>query len=203
MGHFNNVIETLLKDLQQKGLQKVAKDMKIPVNEGSISFTMLGDSFRLTENGVTKNKEEPDEVESLVILNAALSPGDSGVLPEWRSYEKFVGTRGHVLSFKKTIEGSLANIAGVIVEKKELIIQKYNAQILDNMGGTDLSFIFTPFPNLRLFCQIYLADEEFPAEAKIFFSANDDKFMPALCFEKLAMLWVKQLQKFLNYNKKD
>lgn len=193
MGHFSEVIKILKKDLDNKGLSQAAKDMNLSIANGVIELEMLNEHFQINESGIVRGGKKDGEVETLVILNAALCSGDDTVSSEWKPYEKFSGTKGHIDLYKKQVEGWLASKAEEIVANKKTIVEKYNAQVLDNIGGSDFAFIFEPFPNIKLFCQIYLADDEFPADAKLYFSANADKFMPLLCMEKLAHLWIKQL----------
>ena len=197
MAKYAEAIEILKKDLKKKGLEKVAQDMNLHLHDDSIKVEMLNKDYIIKEEGVFQQDKEAGELETMLILNAALSPGIDCASADWKSYENFSGTGGHVGYLKEFGEGTLAKLSSQIVKHKDEIIKKYDTLAQENVSGSDLSFVIEPFPGIRIFCQIYSKDDEFPAEAKIFFSANADKIMPAMCFEQLAMMWIKEIKKIV------
>lgn len=193
-----DAIQILLNDLKKKGLPKAAESLGLNMTGSSIELTMLGKKYHLSKSGVLINDKKANETETIIILNAALCPGNDHISGEWKSYEKFNGTSAHLSYFKHFVEGRLAELAPKIIENLDKLKSEFSLNILDDIGGSDCSFSFEPFPNLRFFCQLYLEDDEFPASARLYFSANADRIMPAQCFEQLALLWIKQLRKLVD-----
>ena len=194
MGQYEEVVKILEDDLNKTGLEAAARHMGLKLSDGQIELKMLGERFFLTGDGVSRKNGEISEVEALIILNAALSPGDTRISPEWKRYDEFPGTTGHADYFRNRAEDQLASLAEKIIVKKEEILKGIEGTGKENTGGADMSFVLEPFTNIRILCQLYVGDDEFPADSRIFFSANADRFLPPQCLEELVFNLIKKIR---------
>ncbi|HZJ02625.1 MAG TPA: DUF3786 domain-containing protein [Thermoleophilia bacterium] len=128
-------------------------------------------------------REQPASYEeTVVILNSLLMPG--GRPGEgWQAFREMAA--GHARDFRVDVEQPLAEEAELLVARVPAIANRVGGELVEAVGGSDLSIVFAGYPGVRLLLQLYLEEMEFPTDARVLFSAGSDHFLRPGCLEEL------------------
>ncbi len=140
-------------------------------------------------------EEEPaDEVDTLLLLHY-LVDSIGGVMENvWIAYRDLPGARYHQSSFRADVEEPLAR---ELDGKEENLLAWIEKKKLERENLGDIAFIWKVLPRIPLLIVYNRADEEFPAEARVFFDASASNFLPTEDLEILAERAVRYLVKEL------
>jgi hypothetical protein len=92
---------------------------------------------------------------------------------------------GHYHDFHDEAEVPIGAAATEICAAADQVARALEAEIVEPLGGCDLCLLVPAFPGVNVLVQVYLEDMEFPADAKILFSAGADRFLPPGCLEEV------------------
>jgi hypothetical protein len=167
---------------------------------GELVLEMLGRQIRVDAALKVRSPEGPiDYEEEVILLNALLPPGaaavagataeparaGSGRSPSgsWVPFREMGG--GHAADFHAEVEVPLAQEAERVVDKAERVAASLGATIAEPLAGSDLTLEVRLFPGIDALVQVFLPDMEFPADARILFSAGAAGVLPPGCLEEL------------------
>jgi hypothetical protein len=145
-----------------------------------------------------------DYEEEVILLNALLGPGSAGgdTGPRagnpalvrggaWVPFREMAG--GHAGDFRAEVEAPLAEAASRVVPVGEAVARAIGGRVTEPLGGSDLALEVRLFPGVDALVQLYLADMEFPADARVLFSAGADRYLPPGCLEELGHRLVERI----------
>ncbi|RJQ32585.1 MAG: DUF3786 domain-containing protein [Actinobacteria bacterium] len=195
MDNYTEAIKTLLEDVKNISFKQAARRLKAKYNssDDSLEVKMLQKKYHITRKGVFFDGKLTSGLVSLMLLNALLSPGDKAMDIAFKPYKSFFGTGGHVGYFAHAKEGFLAKNWQKVLQNQDDILSRLDGAQFSGETSADIALEFEPFANIKLACLIYKPDEEFGPSAKILFSANADKYMPAECLEELTRMLVREM----------
>lgn len=131
--------------------------------------------------------EPAGALEQLIVLHYLVTA--KGGLParEWVAYRDLPGARYHEDAFRADVELPLSR---ALQEDEGSIRRWAEERGLERLDYGGFSFIWDVLPRLPLLFVLNPADEEFPAEARVFFDATAPSFLPTEDLEALAELAV-------------
>ncbi len=155
--------------------------------EKKLTLAFLGKRAEVSfpEGEVRLEGEPAGAAEGLIILHYLLTA--RGGLPsrDWVAYRDLPGARYHESAFRAEVELPLSR---ALQEGSERIRRWVEERGLETCDYGGFSFIWEALPRLPLLFVLNPADEEFPAEARVFFDATAPSFLPTEDLEKLAEL---------------
>lgn len=159
------------------------------------TLTFLGRRAQVSFPGgeVMLEGEPAGSLEQLVILHYLVHA--RGDLPErqWVAYRDLPGARYHEGAFRAEVEAPLARA----LEESEASIRRRVEELgLERLEYGGFSFVWEALPRVPLLFVLNPADEEFPAEARVFFDVTAPCYLPTEDLEALAGMAVRALTDF-------
>ncbi len=141
---------------------------------------------------------EPAEDVDAVLLLHYLVDSTGGVSENaWIAYRDLPGARYHQSAFRADVEEPLAR---ELKDKDDRLLAWIERNELERESLGDISFIWKVLPRIPLLFVYNRPDEEFPAEARIFFDASAPNFLHTEDLEVLAERAVFYLAEDLKKN---
>ncbi len=157
-----------------------------------LTLNFLGRAARISFPGgdVTLDGEPAAKVERLVILHYLVTTRGDLPVREWVAYRDLPGARYHESAFRAEVELPLAQALGLKADRIRAWVEE---QGLERGGHGEISFAWEVLPRVPLLFVLNPADEEFPAEARVFYDASAPSFLPTEDLEALAELAAHRL----------
>lgn len=160
--------------------------------ERSFTLQSMGGEARVSFPGgeVSMDGEPVEGALPLIILHYLTGARGTEPAREWIAYRDLPGARYHDSSFRAEVELPLAQ---ALQEKAEDIRAWVEKQGLERSDHGSISFIWHALPRVPLLFVLNPADEEFPAEARVFYDATAPSHLPTEDLEVLAELAARRL----------
>lgn len=157
-----------------------------------LTLDYMGKDARISFPGgeVTLDGEPAAKVERLVILHYLVTTRGDVPAWEWVAYRDLPGARYHENAFRAEVELPLARALEL---KAESIRAWVEGKGLERGDHGEISFAWEVLPRVPLLFVLNPADEEFPAEARVFYDASAPSFLPTEDLEALAELAAHRL----------
>ena len=127
---------------------------------------------------------------ALIILHYLLGAQRLEPAREWIAYRDLPGARYHDSAFRAEVELPLAE---ALQESPEAISAWVGEKGLERSEHGGISFVWHALPRVPLLFVLNPADEEFPAEARVFYDATAPSHLPTEDLETLAELAARRL----------
>ncbi|RLB38143.1 MAG: hypothetical protein DRH12_13315 [Deltaproteobacteria bacterium] len=148
-------------------------------DEGGFKFSAFGRSCLLRREGIFLDgivEEGPRAI--LISLYAMNAVSDQIRLEPFVAFKDLPNSMPYSGAFSANSEMILVPHVQQILEKRYLVMERFNGHNAPEGLGGDESFVLYPLPKIGLAYIFYLADEEFPASVTCLFSSNALSFMP-------------------------
>jgi hypothetical protein len=151
----------------------------------TIALTYLGREVQVSfpDGDVYIEGERAGDVESVLILHYLVNARGGEPGEDWVSYRDLPGARYHYPTFRSEVEEPLSRgLAG----KLDRLVTWAKKRALPSGKLGDFSFIWRVFPRVPLLFVFNDADEDFPAEMRVFFDSSAPNYLPTEDLEVLA-----------------
>jgi len=194
---YEEVYQGLVERLAATDLAASAGPLGLALADGAVAVTLLGRGYLIGAAGVRAADGEGVPVAHRIVLAyLLLHGGRDDPAGEFIPYRELPGGADFARNLAVTVEGRLAeHFSGRAAELRRA------AEALGGQGtdpGTnrfDAAYEFAALPGLPLRLTFYDADEEFPAEAKLFYDARADAVLDLECLAVLGLLLVIELER--------
>ncbi|MBW1975703.1 MAG: DUF3786 domain-containing protein [Deltaproteobacteria bacterium] len=170
-----------------RDLEELAAALPGRKHEDKVVFKAFASECRLAPEGITLDGKLETGPKSIIIsmyaLNVPSEPWAS--VQKWISFRELPNTMPYWGAFRANAEEILIPHVHRIRDSLDSIVSKLDGYITNNTPG-DVAVVVFPLPKVPLLYIFYLADDEFPAEAKCLFPAGVDSFMPSDVLADLA-----------------
>lgn len=160
--------------------------------ERCLTLDYMGKDARISfpSGEVALGGEPAAKVVRLIILHYLVTTRGDVPAREWVAYRDLPGARYHESAFKAEVELPLAQALEL---KAEGIRAWVEGKGLERGDHGEISFVWEVLPRVPLFFVLNPADEEFPAEARVFYDVSAPSFLPTEDLEALAELAAQRL----------
>jgi hypothetical protein len=157
-----------------------------------LTLNYMGEDARISFPGgeVILNDEPAARVKRLIILHYLVTTRGDEPVREWVAYRDLPGARYHESAFRAEVELPLAQALELKAERIRTWVEEKG---LERGDHGEISFIWEVLPRVPLLFVLNPADEEFPAEARVFYDATAPSFLPTEDLEVLAELAAHRL----------
>ncbi len=158
------------------------------------AFTLpcLGGAARVSFPGgeVTLDGGPAEGALPLIVLHYLLGAQALEPAGEWIAYRDLPGARYHEGAFRAEVEMPLARALQDRAEGMEAWVGEMG---LERSGHGGISFVWSVLPRVPLLFILNPADEEFPAEARVFYDATAPSQLPTEDLEALAGIAARRI----------
>jgi hypothetical protein len=187
--NYELVYEELLRELADVDLSKVSADLSGPYHGDHLEIQFLGESYRISNQGIWKaDAKEPNVSVRIVLCRYLLQAGQGKLTGEWRSYRDFKDSAFFISNFQVNVEERIARYFSGRASDLEEAAKDLDGEPYGDFQTGDVCYYFQALPKVPLLLVFYDKDADFPASCKVLF----DRSAPAwLDMECLAVLgWI-------------
>ena len=156
--------------------QRICSKTGARFGDGAYRITFLGSVHEVSVPDVRFTGPGLPTIAEVLILHYLTHPGEASIKGEFVSFSSIPNGMFYFTSFRQRALDKL--VSSFAAEPGRLL------QAAAKLGGTkwntgEYSCIVPIFPKIDMVCQIFPADDEFPADANILYSDNVVNFLPA------------------------
>ena len=119
--------------------------------------------------------QDVDIATHIILLHYLLTADGAPMSSEWISFRNLPGGLGYYASFQGRASLRLSGTFGADAQAFEAAARALGGE---RLSFGDASFMFRVLPRVWMAVVLYLADEEFPAEANVLFDASTAHYLP-------------------------
>jgi hypothetical protein len=192
---YEKVYLELLGRLAKSDLLSAAKTMNLDWDGRAAKVPCLGRDYLVGPAGV----EALDGGKALITHRIVLAwyllhQGRGENTGRFVPYRELPGGQDFARSLSAMVEGRLAQNFSGKVHQLAAASQALGAAPADIQTQPDLAFVVEALPKIPLMLTFYDADEEFPAEAKLFYDLTAPNFLDMECLAVLGQILVMDLE---------
>jgi hypothetical protein len=187
--------DDLLPRLASANIAGAAKELGLALQDGAALVPCFGRDFLVGQDGVTLADGEKAPLNHRIVLAYYLTHGGRGENAErFVPYRELPGGQDFARALSEIVEGRAVNFFGGKLELLKSAAQSLGATPGEEYAPGDASFVIQALPKLPLLMSFYDSDEDFPAEAKVFYDITAPNFLDMECLAVLGYLLVQELE---------
>lgn len=192
---YEKVYNGLVDRLAGHDLARAAQGLGLEFADGAALVPCLGRAYRVSPTGVTMADGGPAPLNHRIVLAYYLMHDGRGEnAGRWVPYRELPGGQDFARSLSQMVEGRLSSgFGGRMAELKQAGLD-LGGREEDSPASCDLALAFTALPRIPLMLTFYDADEEFPAEARVFYDLTAPNFLDLECLAVLGLLLVQEIE---------
>lgn len=192
---YEKVYQELLPRLASADIAGAARDLGLAMQDGAALVPCFGRDFLVGKDGITLASGEKAPLNHRIVLAYYLMHGGRGENAErFVPYRELPGGQDFARSLSEIVEGRAAKFFGRKLDLLNSAAKALGAVSGEDYAPGDASFVITALPKLPLLMSFYDADDEFPAEAKVFYDITAPNFLDMECLAVLGFLLVQELE---------
>jgi len=194
---YEKVYQELLPRLAAADLKSAARELGLDwqADQNAARVPLLGRDFLVGPDGVRPADGGSDPFTHRIVLAYYLLHGGRGTpAGRYLPYRELPGGQDFARSLSEIVEGRLARSFSGRLPQLEKAAQALGASPAPPEFSGDLARVFPALPKLPLVLTFYDADEEFPAEAKVFYDLTAPNFLDLECLAVLGLILVMELE---------
>ena len=194
---YEKVYRELKNDLARADLAGAARGLGLAWDqeEKAARVACLGRDYLVGADGVrAEDGGEAPFMHRIVLAWFLLRRGAGETSGRFAPYRELPGGQDFARALSDIVEGRLARSFGGKLPLLRNAAEKLGMAEPEQPVPGDLAGVFQALPRLPLLLSFYDRDEEFPAEAKIFFDITAPNFLDMECLAVLALMLVMELE---------
>jgi hypothetical protein len=192
---YEEVYAGLVQRLAGADLAGHARDLGLEWRDGAALVPLLGRDNLVDKTGVRALQGGPAAFTHRIVLAYYLLHGGRGeAAGRFVPYRELPGGADFARNMALTVEGRLAQaFSGRLPQLLAASLALGGAQAA-TQARVDLAIAFPALPGLPLMITFNDADEDFPAEAKLFYDLTAPNFLDLECLAVLGLILVLELE---------
>ncbi len=193
---YEAVYQGLVERLAQAGLAQAAADLGLAWRDGQALVPLLGRDYLVGPLGVrAADGGEAAFTHRIVLAYYLLHGGRGEPAGRFVPYRELPGGADFARSMAQAVEGRLAAFfAGRLPVLRGAATALGGGETQAEVKA-DAALVFQALPKMPLLITFFDADEDFPAEAKLFYDLLALNFLDLECLAALGLILVLELEK--------
>lgn len=195
-GVYEVVYRGLVDRLAEAPLESNAAALGLSVHDGEAQVELFGVPSLVGPEGVrSADSRRPPPVSHRIVLAHYLLLGGGGE-PAGRfvPYRELPGGQDFARNLAVTVEGRLSQRFAGAPDALARAATVLAGEPTDPGVSCDGAYAFPALPRLPMMLTFYDQDEDFPAEAKVFYDANATSFLDLECLAVLGSILASELE---------
>jgi hypothetical protein len=192
---YEKVYQGLVERLAGNNFSEAADGLGLTMSDDKVLVPCLGRQYLVGAKGVTMADGGEAPLNHRIVLAYYIMHGGRGeTAGRWVLYRELPGGQDFARALSQMVEGRLAaKFGGRAAELKQAALD-LGGQEAESPAACDLALAFEALPRLPLLVTFYDQDEEFPAEAKVFYDLTAPNFLDLECLAVLGLLLVQEIE---------
>jgi hypothetical protein len=187
--NYELVYEELLRELADVDLSKVSADLGGPYHGDHLEIHFLGESYRISNQGIWKvDAKEPNVSVRIVLCHYLLHASQGQLTGEWMSYRDFKDSAFFISNFQVNVEDRIAHYFSARTSDLEESAQALDGEPYGDFQTGDVCYYFQALPKVPLLLVFYDKDADFPASCKVLFDRSAPTWLDMECLAVLG--WI-------------
>ncbi len=192
---YEKVYQELKPRLAAADIAGAARELGLALRDGAALVPCLGREFVVGKDGVSLADGGEAPVNHRIVLAYYLTHGGRGEnTGRFVPYRELPGGQDFARSLSQIVEERAARFFSGRLEALAAAAAALGARPGDEYASADASFLFPALPKIPLLMTFYDADEDFPAEAKVFYDLTAPNFLDLECLAVLGLILVQELE---------
>ncbi len=193
--NYEKVYRELLERLERHHLAGAAEALGLEMSGPAVRVPCLGRDYLVEGSGVRRSDGSAVPLTHRVVLAYYLMHGGRGE-PAQRfvPYRELPGGQDFARSLSGMVEDRLARFFSGKLSLLQQAAAARGARPWQVESSVDGAWLFPALPRVPLLLTFYDADEEFPAEAKLFYDLTAPNFLDLECLAVLGLMLVLELE---------
>jgi uncharacterized protein DUF3786 len=193
---YEKVYEGLVEQLAAADLAKNASDLGLSrERSGAAVVPLLGRDYLVSAAGVhAADQGGAAFTHRIVLAWYLLREGRGEPAMSFVPYRQLPGGADFARNMASNVEGRLAAFFSGRLAEFKAAAAKLGGEAEETTSKYDASFVFSALPGMPLQLKFYEADEDFPAEAKLFYDITAPNFLDLECLAALGLILVLELE---------
>ena len=192
---YEKVYQGLVERLAAADLRGNAALLGLDVRNGAVVAPLFGTPWLVDRDGVRPAGGGQAPVTHRIVLAYYLMHGGRGEnAGRFVPYRELPGGADFARSLSTIVEGRLAGRFGGRLADLEAAAAALAGRPDEEGGRADLAAVFQALPKIPMKLSYYASDEDFPAEAKVFYDLTAPNFLDLECLAVLGLIMVLELE---------
>lgn len=194
--NYELVYAKLLRELADVDLSKVSADLGGVCQENQLETNFLGQSYRISNQGIWKvNEKGPNVRIRIVLCHYLLQAGQGKLAGEWVSYRDFKDSAFFISNFQANVEERIAQYFAGRASDLEKAAQKLDGEPFEGFQTGDICYYFQALPKVPVLLVFYDKDADFAASCKVLFDKSAPTWLDMECLAVLGWILADSLVK--------
>ena len=192
---YEKVYQELLPRLAAADIAGAARELGLELQDGAALVPCFGRDFLVGKDGVALANGDQAPLNHRIVLAYYLTHGGRGENAErYVPYRELPGGQDFARALSEIVEGRAIKFFSHKLELLKSAADALGASPGEQYAPGDASFVVQALPKLPLLMSFYEADDDFPAEAKVFYDITAPNFLDMECLAVLGLLLVQELE---------
>jgi hypothetical protein len=192
---YETVYAGLVERLAGINIARAAADLGLAMRGSAALAPLLGRDYLVDKDGVSAADGGPAAVTHRIVLAYYLMHSGYGKpAGRFAPYRELPGGAYFARNVAQTVEGRLARFFSSRLGDLKRAAAALGGRPTAGEACADAAYEFTTLPKLPLMITLYDADEDFPAEAKLFYDLLAPNFLDLECLAVLGLILVLELE---------
>jgi hypothetical protein len=187
--NYELVYEELLRELADVDLSKVSADLGGPYHGDHLEIKFLGQSYRISNQGIWKvDGKEPNISVRIILCHYLLHASQGQLTGEWMSYRDFKDSAFFISNFQVNVEDRITQYFAGRASDLEEAARQLDGEPYEDFQTGDVCYYFQALPKVPLLLVFYDKDADFPASCKVLFDRSAPTWLDMECLAVLG--WI-------------
>ncbi len=192
---YEKVYQELLPRLASADIAGAARELGLAMQGGAALVPCFGRDFLVGKQGVSMADGAKAPLNHRIVLTYYITHGGRGEnANRFVPYRELPGGQDFARSLSEIVEGRAVKFFGGKLELLNSAAAALSATSGEEYAPGDASFVISALPKLPLLMTFYDADEDFPADVKVFYDITAPNFLDMECLAVLGFLLVQELE---------
>ena len=192
---YEKVYEELLERLAAVDLAAAARTLDLECREGAALVRFFNRDYLVSSRGVLLADGGQAFISHRIVLAWYLIHAGRGETSgRFVPYRELSGGADFARSLSQTVEDRIARVFGGRLDDLRAAADDLGAEPARIESRPDLALVIPALPKVPLMFTFYDADDEFPAEVKVFYDLTAPNFLDLECLAAMGVILVKELE---------
>ena len=194
--NYEKVYQELIPKLAGANLGQNAAGLGIKSSGDSVPVTLFGRDYLVGSSGVTMADGSEAEMIPRIVLAYYMTHGGSGEpTGQPAPYRELPGGADFARSLSEIVDGRIVRHFSGRLDALKAACEAIGGRT-ESLGiSCDAGYMFDALPKLPMMMTFYDVDEDFPAEAKVFYDITAPNFLDMECLAVMGLILALELER--------
>ncbi len=194
---FEKIYQDYLSQLKSLDIENISLKAGMKKEQDAVIIPFFGESYRVSSKGILNAAgERPSHIVSVILCKYLLLYPEKEPKPgDWVSYKDFKDTAPFAEGFLNNVERPVARHFSGKADALRKACETSGGKTPDIKLSYEVSAVFDALPKMPVLLLFNDADDDFPADCKVLFKGEAEKYLDPECLAMTGMVLTESLKK--------